>query len=146
MKHNLPPLPNQDNSPKAGIPPSVKGVSPIQNGDVPSNSVVVTAAKNQAINDKIKKREALIMVVVGMTGVGKTYGIGGEVKNYITNKPHRKGRPAFIFDINGEELYEVFRQIDYDKAQFQERVCARRILAINPDGSPMDSNKKIEVS
>ena len=59
-------------------------------------------------------REPQLEVVVGMTGVGKTYTTKEVIRRYVLSdvKTGRKTRPVLVVDINGE--YTEYKAIDFD--------------------------------
>jgi hypothetical protein len=75
-------------------------------------------------------REPFTEVVIGMTGMGKTYITRKIIIDYIKSDPKtgRKGRPVLVFDVNGE--YEDYKAIDYDIDNEDEYSRAAEIRAI----------------
>lgn len=65
-------------------------------------------AKEESI--KSKQREAGMMTIAGVQGVGKTYGNMHIYKEYVSDKFHNgvKGRKLLILDTNGEYTEEQF--------------------------------------
>jgi hypothetical protein len=63
---------------------------------------------------KSKEREAGMMTIAGLQGVGKTYGNMHMIKEYVKDKFHNgvKGRKFLIFDTNGEYTQEQFEEND----------------------------------
>lgn len=61
---------------------------------------------------QVKQREAGMMVVTGMQGVGKTYKNMHAIKDYVSDKIKLgiRGRKALIFDTNGEYTREQFQK------------------------------------
>ncbi len=98
-----------------------------------------TFQQNQALvlNDP---RETFIKLAIGMTGVGKTYAIILEILAYIATQKRR----VYIFDTNLEEGYKrnFPRTIDANDIWKHKAIEVRRILPINPDGSPMSPEEQ----
>jgi hypothetical protein len=61
-------------------------------------------------------REAGMMTITGVQGVGKTYQNMHTIKNYVKDKLHNKvlGRKCIIFDTNGEYTEDQFQRNDID--------------------------------
>lgn len=94
----------------------------------------------------VTKRQPMIILVCGETGVGKTYRNKQEIKRYMKDEVSsgKQGRKVLAFDTNDDD-YPEFRTISPDHLQSWIRVVARRIRPFNKDGSPMDDEQKREV-
>ena len=59
---------------------------------------------------EIKSREAGMMAITGIQGVGKTYQGMHTIADYVRDKPQTKvrGRKCLIFDTNGEYTPDQF--------------------------------------
>ena len=92
------------------------------------------------------KRQPMIMLVCGETGVGKTYRNKQEIKLYKRSDTTtgKKGRKVLAFDTNDDD-YTEFRTVSPDHIKALTRVSSRRIRPFNRDGSPMDNSDKKEV-
>jgi hypothetical protein len=95
-----------------------------------------------AIPIRPKKRQPIITIVAGMTGIGKTYTTINEIKSYIKDDPKtgKRGRPFFIFDVNMEEDFKKNFPKTITKKTFNsvKKPECFRILPINENGSFMD--------
>lgn len=92
-----------------------------------------------------REREASLMIVTGKKGVGKTYLSLTVINKYIQDTPSRKGRKVLIFDANGE--YTQFKMLalaDVGRFAQQQKIEVRRIMPLNPDGSPMGVNEMVK--
>ncbi len=92
-------------------------------------------------------REALIQLVIGQMGVGKTHTLLSEIENYLkvsqeNSKRNGKYRKVLIFDTNSEPQYfKKFRRtiLLRDVVLWSKQpICeCRRVLPFNVDGSKM---------
>jgi Mrp family chromosome partitioning ATPase len=92
-----------------------------------------------------KEREASLMLVTGMKGVGKTFLTLFLINKYIQDTASRKGRKVLIFDANGE--YTQFKRLaleDVGRFAQQQKIEVRRIMPLNPDGSPMGVKEMVK--
>lgn len=98
---------------------------------------------DQASSPPLNRRQPMVMLVCGETGVGKTYRNRQEVAGYLQDDPGsgKKGRKVLAFDTNDDD-YPSFRTISPDHLHLFKRVGARRIRPFNSDGSPMDDEQK----
>jgi len=92
------------------------------------------------------KRQPMIMLVCGETGVGKTYRNKLEIYQYMQQHlaVGKKGRKVLAFDTNDDD-YPEFTTVDPNHIKSLSKIHARRIRPFNPDGSPMDTSQKREV-
>lgn len=79
-------------------------------------------------------REPSAEIVIGFKGVGKTFTTKKMVDSYIMNDPGtgRKGRPALVFDVNGE--YEDYKAVDYDVMEPNEMIRTTELRKISGPG------------
>jgi len=88
------------------------------------------------------ERQTLIMLVIGMTGVGKSYATIFEIIAYVRDnmKTGKRGRRAYLFDVNVEPDYVKYfpRTVAPDALQSVTMPECRRVLPINPNGTAMD--------
>jgi hypothetical protein len=70
--------------------------------------------KKEESKSENKSREAGMMAVTGIQGVGKTYRNMHIIADYVKDKPKTrvKGRKCLIFDTNGEYTTEQFQRND----------------------------------
>lgn len=92
------------------------------------------------------ERQPMLMLVLGETGVGKTYRNILEIKRYMLDNPQtgKKGRKVIAFDTNDDD-YTEFRTLNPNYIKALTAVSCRRIRPFNPDGTPMDNDQKKEV-
>lgn len=93
----------------------------------------------------LAKRQPMVILVCGETGVGKTYRNKLEIKRYMQDEPNtnKTGRKVLAFDTNDDDY--IFRTVSPDHLKALTKVAARRIRPFNKDGSPMDDDQKREV-
>lgn len=86
------------------------------------------------------ERESKILIAIGMTGVGKTYAIIGEIKAYL-EQPNK--RAVFIFDTNGEPQYakEFPKAINLNQLHTVQRGECVRVRPLNPSGDVMSDSE-----
>ncbi len=94
----------------------------------------------------IDGRQPMLTIVVGETGVGKTYRNRQEVRRYLKDDLERrkKGRKALAFDTNDDD-YTGFKTVSPDSLRKLVARRPRRIRPFNANGSPMSNNDKKEV-
>lgn len=94
-----------------------------------------------------KPRECTMLVLVGEVGVGKSHSVIYMAKGYVRDNPHtgKKGRPVFIFDVNGEPEYaKAFpKTIIYTQVKDNLPPDVYRILPIKEDGMIMEDDEEI---
>ncbi len=92
------------------------------------------------------ERQPMIMLVLGETGVGKTYRNKLEILRYMKDNPQtgKKGRKVLAFDTNDDD-YTEFRSLNPNYIKALTAVSCRRIRPFNPDGSPMSDDEKKEI-
>jgi hypothetical protein len=97
------------------------------------------------------KRQPMITIATGQTGVGKTFRSVREMLGYI-----KGGRKVLIFDVNEEADYRQFKTVDFDleaeseaKAtkgvrlySMQAKAEGRRVRPLLKDGQPMSLDHK----
>jgi hypothetical protein len=68
------------------------------------------------MTQNLKNREAGMMCIAGVQGVGKTYQNMHTIKEYVKDKFYNKvkGRKCLIFDTNGEYTQDQFQKNDID--------------------------------
>jgi hypothetical protein len=96
----------------------------------------------------LEQREPILMGVVGMKKVGKTYTTTQSINSYIktNSKTGKVARKVLIYDINME--YTQYKAIDIkhlNKFTHQSKVEVRRVLPINEDGSEADLSQMLEI-
>lgn len=93
----------------------------------------------------LAKRQPMVILVCGETGVGKTYRNKLEIKRYMQDEPNTNkiGRKVLAFDTNDDDY--LFRTVSPDHLKALTKIAARRIRPFNKDGSPMDDDQKREV-
>lgn len=104
------------------------------------------ANPNPTINTiPVAKRQPMVILVCGETGVGKTYRNKLEIKRYLQDEPNTNkiGRKVLAFDTNDDDY--LFRTVSPDHLKALTKIAARRIRPFNKDGSPMDDDQKREV-
>jgi hypothetical protein len=93
--------------------------------------------------DPPQKRQPMLMLVCGETGVGKTYRNIQEINHYL--KDHaptgREGRKVLIFDVNDDD-YECYPTVDPDHIMRLKQIRARRIRPIKTNGEQMSIEEK----
>lgn len=92
------------------------------------------------------ERQPMLMLVCGETGIGKTRRSLLELFKYLKDNPTtgKVGRKILGFDANGDD-FPMFKTVNLDYIGRLTRVQARRILPINPDGTPMTLEEKRDV-
>lgn len=93
--------------------------------------------------EKLKKRQPMLMVVCGETGVGKTYRTVHEIEQYIkaNKRTGKKGRKVLIFDVNDDDFVQ-YLTLHPDHIKDFKQVRARRIRPLTKTGKLMDLNQK----
>ena len=96
----------------------------------------------------VEEREPILMGVVGMKKVGKTFTTTQSIDKYTkpNSKTGKKGRKVLIYDINME--YTQYKAIDIkhlNKFTHQNKIEVRRILPINENGSEADLSQMLEI-
>lgn len=93
------------------------------------------------------ERDPFVMLIIGETGVGKTYRTNQEIKYYMADNPEigKKGRKVLAFDTNGHD-YPTFRTVSPNYIKALTKVATRRILPFNSDGNAMSNIEKREVA
>lgn len=94
----------------------------------------------------INDRQPMLMVVVGETGVGKTYRTIQEIKVYVKDNPKtkKKGRKVLIFDVNDDD-YTRYITVDPHRVKEFKAVRIRRIRPITRTGKLMTLTEKRQV-
>ncbi len=97
-------------------------------------------------NEKKTARQPMLMVVVGETGVGKTFRNVITIYQYLMKIPRtgKKARKALMFDVNDDD-YPMFHTVSPDHIHKLKSVQARRIRPITPEGKNMTIDEKREV-
>ncbi len=92
---------------------------------------------------KGEKRQPMLIVVCGETGVGKTYRNILEIENYLRDHIliDRKGRKVLIFDVNDDD-YECYRTVSPDHIRDLKLIRARRIRPLTRAGETMSTEEK----
>lgn len=94
---------------------------------------------------KSESRENVMIVIIGETGVGKSYSVIELAKGYARDNPvtGKKARIVFIFDCNGEPEYaEAFPNAITPKQILSvTRPDVYRVLPIKDDGDLMDDEE-----
>ena len=87
-------------------------------------------------------REPYLIVATGTKGVGKTYTTLKEMENYIKTQQKK----VVVFDTNYpyETSYKSFKSVSIKNLSRLRKAEIRRVLPLNPDGSPMTSAEKEE--
>lgn len=92
---------------------------------------------------ELSKRQPMLMVVCGETGVGKTYRTVHEIEHYI--KPNRrtgkKGRKVLIFDVNDDDFMQ-YLTLHPEHIKSFKQVRARRIRPLTKSGKLMNLTQK----
>lgn len=93
------------------------------------------------------ERDPFVMLIIGETGVGKTFRTNQEIKLYMKDNPEtgKKGRKVLAFDTNGHD-YPTFRTVSPNYIKALTKIAARRILPFRPDGNAMSNIEKREVA
>jgi hypothetical protein len=89
------------------------------------------------------KRQPMLMLVCGETGIGKTRRTLLEGFEYLNDNPEtgKAGLKIIAFDVNGDD-FPMFKSVRLDSIHLLKRVQARRVLPINSDGTPMTIEDK----
>lgn len=90
------------------------------------------------------KRQPMLIVVCGETGVGKTYRNLLELRKYLKDSGTKKGRKVLIFDVNDDD-YPMVKTVDPRFIGRLTKVQARRIRPLTPRGSNMTIAEKREL-
>ncbi len=90
-----------------------------------------------------QKRQPMVFLVCGETGVGKTYRNKHEIKRYLLDNysTGKRGRKVLCFDTNDDD-YPEFLTVSPDHIRKLRQIRARRIRPFNPGGMPMDEEEK----
>lgn len=89
------------------------------------------------------KRQPMLMLVCGETGVGKTFRNVLEIENYMKDHPEisRKGRKVLIFDVNDDD-YDCYITVSPDHIRDLKLIRARRIRPLTRCGETMSLDEK----
>lgn len=93
-------------------------------------------------------REPILMAVVGMKKVGKTFTTTKSLDSYSTpnSKTGKKARKVLIYDVNMEYTqYKAIEVKHLKKFTNQRKIEIRRILPINEDGSEANLSEMLEI-
>ncbi|TSE03686.1 hypothetical protein [Aquimarina algiphila] len=92
------------------------------------------------------KRKNELIVVIGETGVGKTYRTLQEIKYYLKDNTDtgKKARKVLVFDTNDDDFVQ-FRSVSPENIIKLTHPIPRRIRPYNDRGRRMDKTEKKEV-
>lgn len=125
---------------KSGSPLTFNG-SEFSGGTSQSDTSVISYIQRL----KHESRENTMILLLGETGVGKSYGVIQLAKGYARDNPitGKRARMAFIFDCNGEPEYakEFPNAITPKQILSVTRPDVYRILPIKEDGNLMDDEE-----
>jgi len=96
----------------------------------------------------VEEREPILMGVVGMKKVGKTYTTTKSIDAYTKSNPKtgKVARKVLIYDINMEYTqYKAIEVKHIKKFTRQSRIEVRRVLPMNEDGSEANLSEMLDI-
>lgn len=118
----------------------------------PANNNNITPVVKPKPVTPLQPEECFTTVVIGETGVGKTFQTNETIKRYIRDFPKfgKRGRKCIVLNFQNEDAYARYRTLDptpqaIQKFVGQKTVEARQITPFDEHGHIIDSKRKVEI-
>lgn len=114
---------------------------------VKKNKSETRGRKKVEYNQSELEREPMIMVICGMTEVGKSYQNLKEINLYLKTDlvSGKIGRKVLMFDVNCDEIFEKIPTVKPQHIKNLTNVAPRKILPYNKNGSAMNRDEKVKL-